>query len=253
MITFAQISDLHVDLGERATGRLRRLVAVLRPMRDLDAVLVTGDVTDHGAAAEYDLLLELLAPIEVPVLVLPGNHDVRAQFAAALLGRPEARSGLTVGPDGELNRSVPVGPVDVLLCDSVVPGSSAGRLSDATLDWLRAELADRDRDRPALLAFHHPPVVLHLPGMDRIRQTGVQRLAAVLADHPEVVALFSGHVHLGAVTSFAGRPLVCGPGCVSTLRPPVEAAGVIDLDAPPGYALHLLDDEARLVTFFRSI
>jgi len=245
MITFAQISDLHVDLGERAAQRVRRLVSALDPMRALDAVLITGDIADNGTPEQYAQVSQLLSGLRVPVLALPGNHDVRRAFGPGLLGLP--------AEDTEINRSVPVGPVDFLLCDSVLPGRSEGRLSDATLAWLTAELARRERTRTALLAFHHPPTTLYLPALDPTRQSGADRLAELLTRHPEVVALFSGHVHAGAVTSFAGRPLVCAPGCVSTVRPPVEAAGVADPDAPPGYAVHVLDDQARLVTFFRSV
>ena len=40
-----------------------------------DAVLVSGDVGEHGDPAEYALARELLAPLPMPVHVLAGNHD----------------------------------------------------------------------------------------------------------------------------------------------------------------------------------
>lgn len=242
MTTFAQISDLHIDLGDRATARAARLMSRLRSLRGLDAVLVTGDIADHGTEEEYRLVAELLAGLDGPVLVLPGNHDVREAFGPGLLGRPSSGA--------EINQAVPVGGVDFLLCDSVIPGQSGGELSDVTLDWLRNELAGNDR--PKLVAFHHPPVPLHIPFIDRIRQTGEDRLAEVLQGHPEVAALICGHAHSAAVTTFAGRPLVVGPASVSTTLLPAEGSGAVDLDAPPSYALHLLDEDNRLVTHFRS-
>jgi 3',5'-cyclic AMP phosphodiesterase CpdA len=245
MITFAHISDLHIDLGERATSRAERLIATLASMPDLDAVLVTGDIADHGTAAEYVVAGDLLARLDVPVLVLPGNHDVREQFGPGLLGSQ---------PSGaEINQWVTIGGTDFLLCDSVIPGESGGLLSEATLTWMKTALQERATGRPALVAFHHPPAVLHIPFIDRIRQTGEERLAELLRPHPEVVALICGHAHTAAVTTFAGRPLVVGPGCVSTTRSPVEAAGLLDLETGPGYALHFLGDDARLVTHFRSL
>ena len=75
MITFGHVSDLHIDLGERATERAQRLIAALKAMSGLDAVLVTGDIADHGTAAEYRLVRELLAELEGPVLAgLPAGH-----------------------------------------------------------------------------------------------------------------------------------------------------------------------------------
>src|SRR4051812_25735402 len=80
---FAHISDTHLDGGERARERTRRVMAALRGM-PLAAILVTGDVADHGAPTEYEeAAAELVA--DVPVLVVPGNHDERAAFRKALL------------------------------------------------------------------------------------------------------------------------------------------------------------------------
>nr|WP_269328121.1 metallophosphoesterase [Kineosporia mesophila] len=245
VITFAHLSDLHIDLGERATDRARRLIDAVRPMAGLDAVLVTGDIADHGTPQEYAVVRDLLARFEVPVLTLPGNHDVREHFGPALLARPS--------PKHELNQAIAVGDTDFLLCDSTIPGQSGGELSGPTLEWLKSALADRDPDRRALIAFHHPPAVLHIPGVDRIRQIGEMRLAGIVSAHPEVAALLCGHAHTGFVTTFAGRPLVGAPGCVSTSRLPVEQRGSYELDSPPGYALHVLDDDGRLVTHFRAL
>src|SRR3979409_2078120 len=79
----AQISDLHVrPTGERykdaghptrpfadAVEHLNRLAP--RP----DLVLITGDLVDEGLPAEYDSLRALLGVLELPCLLMPGNHD----------------------------------------------------------------------------------------------------------------------------------------------------------------------------------
>ncbi|RBL85628.1 phosphodiesterase, partial [Streptomyces cavourensis] len=45
----AQISDLHLDGSERATRRATRTMEYLRALpRPVDALLVTGDIADHG-------------------------------------------------------------------------------------------------------------------------------------------------------------------------------------------------------------
>ena len=44
------------------------------------AVVLTGDLTDFGRADEYQHLAGLPAPLPMPLYLLPGNHDERAQL-----------------------------------------------------------------------------------------------------------------------------------------------------------------------------
>jgi predicted MPP superfamily phosphohydrolase len=52
----------------RAVASLNALVP--RP----DVTVVTGDLVDHGEPEEYEQLRHLLAPLSMPVFVIPGNH-----------------------------------------------------------------------------------------------------------------------------------------------------------------------------------
>src|SRR5215813_13451913 len=61
----------------RAIAELNRLQP--RP----DVVLVTADLADHGGAEEYANLRAILAAAEMPVYVIPGNHDSREALRAA--------------------------------------------------------------------------------------------------------------------------------------------------------------------------
>jgi Icc protein len=61
MVLLAQVSDLHIDGGEERTARAERVMGYLAALpRPVDAVLVTGDVADHGQPAEYETARELL-------------------------------------------------------------------------------------------------------------------------------------------------------------------------------------------------
>lgn len=240
MTVFAQVSDLHLDGGEHRLERARRVMERLNAM-PLDAVLVTGDIADTGAPAEYEQAREVLRSPH-PVLMCPGNHDVRETYREVLLREPPAGA--------QVNRAGRVGGVLVAMCDSTVRGRHHGRLDGTTLAWLDRVL-DEDRTGPAIVCMHHPPVPLGIPYVDEIRLFGEDGLADVLARHPRVVAVLAGHAHTAAATTFAGRPLVVAPGVVSTLRLPGEAAGVVDPAAPPGAALHVLDAH-RPTTHFRT-
>ncbi|HYP36368.1 MAG TPA: metallophosphoesterase, partial [Stellaceae bacterium] len=80
-----QLSDPHILApGELLYRRfdtaefLARAVAQINRLDPLpDVAVVTGDLVDHGEPPEYEHLRALLAPLTMPVFVIPGNHDAR--------------------------------------------------------------------------------------------------------------------------------------------------------------------------------
>jgi Icc protein len=247
----AHLSDLHLDDDPRAEDRVAAVMAYLGGLaRPIDAVVVTGDIADHGTASEYARAAELLKH-PAPVLVCPGNHDVRAEFRTGLLDQPAS--------DDPIDFSQEVGGVLFAMVDSTIPGRGAGFLADSSLEWLDDTLAGGDG--PAFVAFHHPPVEVGVPLVDAIRQSGEDRLAAVLRRHPRVVALLAGHVHTGASTTFAGVPLRIAPGVVSGSLLPVEPGGdhgwaeggPLEYDRPPALLLHVLHDDGRVTSHHRTV
>jgi len=243
MVVIAHLSDIHIDAEDRSAGRTARVVAYLNGLPTPPAaVLITGDIADHGTEDEYERV-RALVKLPVPVLWAPGNHDDRGPYRKVL----DDDDG-----DGPINRAHEIDGVLILMADSSIPGRNDGLLDDETLAWLDARLTERP-DLPALIAFHHPPVVLGIPFVDNIRQFEEERLAALVDRHPQVVALLCGHAHTPAATMFAGRPLLAAPGVVSTTTMPFEGDAIVDLRLPPMIAFHLLDDDRRLTTHYRVI
>src|SRR5215218_1857185 len=82
MTVLVQLSDPHIGAawghGDPATALAAAVGSVRALELDVDAVLVSGDLTEHGADAEYERVRELLAPLGAPLHVLAGNHDDRA-------------------------------------------------------------------------------------------------------------------------------------------------------------------------------
>ncbi|MEU9028111.1 metallophosphoesterase [Streptomyces sp. NPDC048383] len=250
MIVIAHLSDVHIDGGSRAADRTRAVMDYLDALPyDLDAVVVSGDIADAGTPAEYEEARALLVSRH-PTVICPGNHDERVAFRRVLLGEEE--------PSREpVDRVLRADGFALAVCDSSVPGEDHGYLTDATLTWLDGVLADTPHEVPVLVAFHHPPVPLHTPYVDAIRQFGEERLAELAGRHPHLRAFLCGHAHTAAVTTFAGRPLLVAPGVVSTIRLPWERAAGPDhhvhLDEPPAVAFHVLGDDGRLTTHYRVV
>ena len=82
----AQISDLHIKRPEDlAYGRVDTAAALSRCVDALnrftprlDLVVISGDLADTPVKEEYDHLKTLLAPLEIPFVAIPGNHDERS-------------------------------------------------------------------------------------------------------------------------------------------------------------------------------
>lgn len=237
MPVIAHLSDPHLDTSQ---PRLDRLVAVLQQCAELpvlDAVVVTGDLADHGAAQEYAQLFTIL-PRQVPTLLVPGNHDLSDPLRAALSSH---------GAVPELNGSLRLPGLHLIGLDSHLDGHDEGVLGTEALDHAREQLAAGDE--PVILAMHHPPVPVGHSTMDRFGLQNPDDLAALVQGSDRVVAVFTGHVHTALATTFAGVPLAGAPGIVSTMRLGSRTDPIADPDAMPGLAIHTLDGRSLRTVF----
>lgn len=254
----AQISDLHIKRpGALAYGRVDTAAALSRCVVELnrfaprpDLVVISGDLADTPTKEEYDHLKGLLAPLALPFVAIPGNHDDRALLRAALSDQAYAQSA------GALNLVCSVGELDVLLINSSVPGAPHGQLDTGTLTWLDTALG-ASITRPALLFLHHPPFVTGIGHMDVQNLRNASDLAALLRRHKRVRLVAAGHVHRAALTTLAGIS--------ATICPAPNHAVALDLGEghppsfriePPGFHLHAWfpnDDYGNVVTHFVPI
>jgi Icc protein len=211
-VLIAQISDLHIKPpGSLAYGKvdtaaaLERCVAALNEFAPRpDLVVISGDLADTPTAEEYDHLKRLLAPLKLPFVGIPGNHDSRQMMRAAF---PRAAFAFASGP---LNQRLEIGGLDLVLLDSSVHGQPHGELDAPTLQWLDATLASSP-ERPALLFLHHPPFQTGIWHMDRQNLLNAGELATVVIRHPRVQRIAAGHVHRATLTMFAGVPATICP------------------------------------------
>ena len=91
-ILIAQITDLHIKpRGQLAYGKVDTAAALQRCVAELnrfspqpDLIVISGDLADTPVPEEYDYLNALLAPLKIPFVAVPGNHDDRAMMRARL-------------------------------------------------------------------------------------------------------------------------------------------------------------------------
>ena len=219
-LTVLHLSDIHasdredpfagIDVAERLLEVAdRESRSRLRP----DIVVVTGDLVHHGAVSAYSRLTEIFAGIrarlDCPVLVVPGNHDDPAAFAAAFGTNPveHVRGFRILGVD-----------------------TSSGVLPPDELARLSHELAT-PAPHGTVLAMHHPPVPSPAATLEGRELGRTGDLAAVLHGS-DVSAILAGHFHHPMSGVFAGVPLWVGSSLAYLQDVGTPGHSVVAFDEP---------------------
>ncbi|QIM51170.1 phosphodiesterase [Hydrogenophaga crocea] len=240
----AQVSDLHVCAPGRTLGggvdtpaMARACVQALLALRPApQALLLSGDLVDAGGPAEYAHLQRLLQPLPWPLYPVAGNHDERGALREAFGARMGPHSALM--PDF-LQYAADLGPLRLLVLDTVVPQRPHGALCARRLAWLGERL--REDDRPVLIALHHPPFATGIAHMDAMGLLeGAEALEDLVRRHPRVQALLCGHVHRSIQTRFGGAVASVCPSPAHQIALNLLGQGEDGFTLePPGFQLHL--------------
>ena len=247
----AQISDTHIldrasdhPAAQRRIDCLRCCIADINRQRP-DAVIFTGDTVQYGEPEEYAHLRALLAPLQAPLYLIPGNRDDNGALRAAFRDQPYLpRNG------DFLHYTVEDHVLRLVAIDSTLPGERKGVFCPARAAWLDAVLSDRP-DRPTLLFIHHPPFDIddhYIAGYRRTEEAAA--LADVVGRHPQVVRLLCGHVHCPVELPWAGTVASVMPSIAVDVRKGVDEA---EARGRPIYLLHRLSGETDLVSLARRV
>lgn len=252
MTIIAQISDLHLKPRGQACFRVsetnmlaeRAVHGLLSLPQRPDAVVVTGDLANDDDPREYRMAREILGRLPMPVYIIPGNHDSSAGLGAAFadfdyVSHAAARE--------KFFYSARIGDLTLVALDSSVPGKPYGRVGDAQLEWLDAQLSNTSG--PVLVAVHHPPIATGMQFMDTIGLKDADEFGAVIQRHPHVLRIMCGHVHRAVTASFANTIVTIAPSTAhnSALNFAKDAPAHIHLE-PTIYYLHVLMDDGGLTT-----
>ena len=223
------VTDTHLfaDADARLRGVDTRatlaqvLASAMAEPRRPDAVLATGDLSQDETAASYARFREMLAPLDVPVWCVPGNHDAPGAMDGALASAPFHVGGSFVA-----------GRWSVILLSSFTAGDHGGRVGAEQLAWLGAMLRDH-RDRHVLLAVHHHALPLGSRWLDELGLRDADRLLAVVDGAPQVRAVVAGHVHQASDLTRGGVRFLTTPSTCFQFLPQSDAFAM-DV-RPPGY------------------
>lgn len=216
VLSWLHVGDLHItEPGLENHRDLQRIVTLASglPSGSVEFVLLPGDNADDGTDAQFRLVREAVAPLRLPVHILPGDHDFKPRtleaFHTVLGARP-------------LPYAETMGGHRCLFLDAVSAGTGGPdfRLGHDQLAWLEAELdAAEAAGQGAVLFMHTYPADL---------REGAERLGALLG-RPHVLCVDMGHTHYNELANDGG-----------TIFMATRSTGQIE-EGPPGFSIAAVD------------
>lgn len=186
-----------------------------------DQLVLTGDLVQDDSAAAYCHLKQLVQELELPALVVPGNHDNRPVMQASL-----------VAPEFDYCGSVSLGEWLLIGIDSCVDGSAGGQVSAAELDRMCATIAAADAEH-VLVCLHHPPVSLNSRWLDTVGLANGSEFLNAVMHSGRVRGVIFGHAHQAFDTSIDALRIL---GTAATCRQFLPGSDEFALDdKPPAY------------------
>ena len=239
----AQISDLHIVEKDRdwllqpSTDIKNRVLKTIAHLNELsprpDVVILSGDATDDGSPLAYLHLKELIANLQIPLLVVPGNHDRRESMREALAHHAY------IPAQGFIQYVIDDYPVRLVGLDTLVEGKTHGNLSESQVSWL-ADVLRSNPEKPTLIFMHHPPVKIGMRLFDQMYCHAPASFEKLIRESENVIGIVTGHYHHLCVSSFGGKLCFLAPSVAPVhhfAHPDHEYVSAIELE-DPGITLH---------------
>ena len=203
MSSLLQISDTH--FGTEQPAVVDALTALARQQRP-DLVVLSGDITQRARPAQFQAARALTDRLGLPLLAVPGNHDIPLFDLWTRLRRPYARHMAAFGDDLE---PVHCSADLMVVCVNTTRAwrHKQGEISRLQVDRVARLLERADAAQLRVVVVHQPAAVMRpqdLKNQLRGHAAALPRLAAAGAD-----LIMGGHIHLPYVMALDGlaRPM----------------------------------------------
>jgi 3',5'-cyclic AMP phosphodiesterase CpdA len=163
-----------------------------------------GDLTNEGELEAYKRITKLIEPLRVPPLFMIGNHDNRENFQTVFTQAYKDENNfvqciLDLGPNYRLIA------LDSLNAPPYIsPDRHVGFLCSKRLAFLKEGL-ETASERTVIIAMHHHPFRIGLPGMDVLRLENENAFMKLIDRFPNVKMLLMGHNHRTISGVVSGR------------------------------------------------
>jgi 3',5'-cyclic AMP phosphodiesterase CpdA len=191
----AHISDLHFGAEDAAAvAALTAELVVLQPA----LVAISGDLTMGARQSEFRAARAFIDGLRLPVLAVPGNHDITPYHLLERFIDPYSRWRRSIGPDIEPSwhdDDVAVFGLNTARRLGLHWDWSRGRITRAHLRRLTERMAAQADGRAKVVVAHHP--LLPPEGSPDTKLVGGAARAIEAFGEGGVALVLSGHLHRG--------------------------------------------------------
>ena len=139
------MSDLHLTKGgtpiweTNTMDHFNKSIDIIRGMNDIDAIIVTGDISDDGSEWTYQYADRTFSSLGVPTYCCPGNHD-----SLKVMLDDYNPSFYSVLPASRLIRGWKLLSLNTVIKDDENPDQNKARgfLSEESMIYMRQELEE---------------------------------------------------------------------------------------------------------------
>jgi len=240
MLKIVHITDTHILEKKEDTvhgidvySYLKKIAETIVPIKDVDCIIITGDIANFGEYDAYINVNELFENIDVHVYWLQGNHD----FAEVML---QVSTKVKIKAD----KSFIIKDTKFILLQSVLQDEhdlplniGKGHLFNYELIFLKREL-DENNFNHCVIALHHQPILSNTWADQRILDNR-EEFVNLISKYPTVKVVLYGHQHISQITQVNGIYFICSPpasypynpnGPMFTLFDNMQGFGIIEID-----------------------
>lgn len=173
-------------------------------MIKLDAVVITGDLSEDGAIHDYRTLKIFLDQSlgDLPLIVTLGNHNNKKAFRIGWGVDDEGENGM----EDPYNSMLHVGDLTILSIDNSISGFPDGAIVSAQFHWLQNALIELAGRKVVLIMHHHL-----LNSQADILAASFQSDFSDLIKHNVILGILCGHTHYTFSGDFAGVHYTTAP------------------------------------------
>ncbi len=194
LIEYPNIPTGYGSFFKHMTSPIEQLEMALRSVEKFDAVLITGDLTESGKKEDYIQLKYHLHRLlgDVPIIVTPGNHDIKSEFYQGWLG--EALSSKPY------NHYETIGNTTIISLDNSHPHYPNGLIDQSQCEWLRQTLSQIESEQIILMMHHHLIEEQFNMGPAKYDKEFYQLIV-----NSRIDMILTGHTHHAYRGTFAGK------------------------------------------------